>query len=181
MHTRLRDVDVSWCVTAGWALDLFRGEVTREHDDIEIAVPAAGLPAVREVLADLTFDIPGAGQRWTLDSPAYGVLHQTWGRDGAGIYRLDVFREPHDGGTWICRRDERIRLPYAAVIEHTAAGVPYMAPEIVLLFKAKHARDKDHADLRGVLPLLDTPRLAWLHAALTSVHPGHAWLAELSL
>jgi hypothetical protein len=33
-----------WCVAAGWALDLFRGMQTREHGDIEIAIPAAGFP-----------------------------------------------------------------------------------------------------------------------------------------
>jgi len=36
----LAGVDVPWCVAAGWALDLFHGEVTREHEDLEIAVPA---------------------------------------------------------------------------------------------------------------------------------------------
>jgi hypothetical protein len=33
--------------------------------------------------------------------------------------------------------------------------VPYLLPEIVLLFKAKHRRPKDRADFDGVLPLLD--------------------------
>lgn len=31
-------------MAAGWALDLFRGRRTRDHGDIEIAVPAAGFP-----------------------------------------------------------------------------------------------------------------------------------------
>ncbi|MGH3656155.1 MAG: nucleotidyltransferase domain-containing protein [Micromonosporaceae bacterium] len=31
-------MDVPWCVAAGWALDLFRGEQTRPHEDLEIAV-----------------------------------------------------------------------------------------------------------------------------------------------
>jgi hypothetical protein len=39
---RLAGVSVPWYIAAGWALDLFRGEQTREHEDIEIAVPAAG-------------------------------------------------------------------------------------------------------------------------------------------
>ena len=55
-------------------------------------------------------------------------------------------REPADGDTWICRRDERIRMPYDQVIERTADGIPYGRPEIVLLFKAKAARPKDDAD-----------------------------------
>ena len=39
LAVRLRWVDVPWCVVAGWALDLFRGQASREHEDLEIAVP----------------------------------------------------------------------------------------------------------------------------------------------
>ena len=33
-------------------------------------------------------------------------------------------------------------------------GIPYAAPEAALLFKAKHLRDKDHADFQRVLNTL---------------------------
>ncbi|MFD6463810.1 nucleotidyltransferase domain-containing protein [Streptomyces roseolus] len=39
--TRLAKVSAPWCVAGGWALDLFVGSTTREHEDIEIAVPRA--------------------------------------------------------------------------------------------------------------------------------------------
>jgi hypothetical protein len=39
-------------------------------------------------------------------------------------------------------------------------GTPYLVPEIVLLFKAKHDRPKDNADFAEVLPLLD-PNSGW--------------------
>jgi hypothetical protein len=66
---------------------------------------------IRAALADYEFDVVGAGKRW-LDSPAFDIMHQTWVREPAtGIYRLDIFREPHDGDIWICRREQCIRLP----------------------------------------------------------------------
>jgi hypothetical protein len=177
---RLDGVDVSWCVAGGWALDLFRGETTREHEDLEIAVPAAGFGAIRAALADFQFDVIGSGHRWPLDSAAFEVMYQTWVREPrTGVYRLDIFREPHDGGTWICRRDESIRLPYEDIIATSLDGVPYLAPEIVLLFKARRTRPKDQADFAGVLPLLDVRRRAWLGAALGRVHPGHSWIGAL--
>ena len=108
-------------------------------------------------------------------------MHQTWVREpDTGVYRLDIFREPHDGDTWICRRDERIRLPYERIIETTPDGVPYLVPEIVLLFKAKHSRPKDDADFAGTLPLLSPERRAWLRGTLAGVHPGHRWLDALA-
>jgi len=39
---RLRNVATPWWVAAGWAIDLFRGEQIRPHEDLEIAVPRAG-------------------------------------------------------------------------------------------------------------------------------------------
>lgn len=90
------------------------------------------------------------------------ATHQTWLRDPvSGQFLFDVFREPHDGGTWICRRDESLRLPYDAIIERTAEGIPYLVPELVLLFKAKAARPKDQADFVGTLPLLSRARRSY--------------------
>jgi hypothetical protein len=178
--TRLTAVSVPWCIAGGWALELFRGTTTRVREDLEIAVPAAGFPVIRAALSDLEFDVAGAGHLWPLDSPAFEMLHQTWGRDSVtGICRLDVFREPHDGDTWICRRDESIRRRYDTVVLHSADGIPYLAPEIVLLFKAKHSRPKDHDDFAGAQPLLSAPQRTWLGYGLRRIHPDHPWLASL--
>lgn len=108
------------------------------------------------------------------------ATRQTWLRDPAtGLYLLDVFREPHDGDVWICRRDETIRLPYAEIIRHTSDRIPYLSPEFVLLFKAKHVRPKDQADFDGVRPLLTRRQRRTLSRLICQVHPGHAWLAAL--
>jgi Aminoglycoside-2''-adenylyltransferase len=180
LASRLAGVDVPWCVAAGWALDLFRGGATRDHEDLEIAVPVGRFDEIRASLADFEFEVVGSGHRWPLDSAAFDVMHQTWVREPAkGVYRLDIFREPHDGATWICRRDETIRFPYDEIILHTPGGVPFLVPELVLLFKAKHTRRKDDADFAGVLPLLGQQRRDWLATAIARWHPEHRWLAEL--
>jgi aminoglycoside-2''-adenylyltransferase len=178
---RLSGVDVPWAFAAGWALDLFRGSVTRDHEDVEIAVPAAFFNAIQAAFAGYEFDVVGAGRKWPLaDKTAFDFMHQTWLREpDTGVYKLDVFREPHDGDTWICRRDTSIRRPYAEVRHRTQAGLPFVAPEIVLLFKARLSRPKDQIDLDGTLPLLDPAARAWLRWALERVHPGHAWLERL--
>jgi aminoglycoside-2''-adenylyltransferase len=179
---RLEGVDAPWAFAGGWALDLFRGEVTREHEDVEIAVPAGAFHLIRDALAGYEFDVVGAARRWPLsDKHAFEVIHQTWARDPVtGTYRLDVFREPHDGDTWICRRDRGIRRPYAELLRRTPEGLPYVAPEVVLLFKARLMRPKDEMDFAGTLPLLDEPSRSWLLDSLARVHPGHAWIDRIS-
>jgi hypothetical protein len=121
--------------------------------------------------------VVGSGRRWPLDSLAFSLMYQTWAREpDGGVYRLDILREPHDGDSWICRRDETIMLPYAQIIRRTWEGIPYLVPEIVLLFKAKHVRPKDEADRRGTLARLDQAARDWLRSALLRAHPGHAWI-----
>jgi Aminoglycoside-2''-adenylyltransferase len=180
---RFADVDVPWYIAAGWAIDLFLGGERRKHADIEVAVPNARFDELAEALAGFEVFVVGAGTATPL-AEAHDRLteaHQTWVREpGSGKWRLDVFREPSDGNTWICRREPTIRLPYEHVIERTSDGIPYGRPEIVLLFKAKHAHEaKNRADFEATLPQLARDRRAWLRAALERVDPGHAWLAEL--
>ena len=179
---QLAGIATPWCVAAGWALDLFRGRQTREHGDIEVAIPAASFPEVRGRFLGYVFDGVGSGRIWEDATPeVLAAVHQTWLRDPAtGNYLLDVFREPHDGDTWIYRRDETIRLPYRDIIHHTHDGIPYLAPELVLLFKAKHARQKDQADFDATVPHMTQGQRETLAGLLTRVHPGHPWLAIVS-
>jgi hypothetical protein len=106
-------------------------------------------------------------------------VHQVWMRDPAGAWRTDVFLEPGDGETWICRRHPALRLPYDAIVARCADGVAYLRPEAVLLFKAKAARPKDVDDFERALPHLDPAQRDWLADALATVHPGHPWIAVL--
>jgi hypothetical protein len=177
----LAGVTAPWYVAGGWAIDLFLGRQTREHGDLEIAVPASAFAEIRDALADYDFDVVGSGQRWPLDSAAFRVMHQTWVREpDTGVYRADVFREPERGAAWVCRRDESISLPYEYLIRRTGDGIPYVVPEAGLLFKAKWAAlPKNQADFAATADLLDDDAAAWLRGALQRVHPGHAWIDAL--
>ncbi|HWS35267.1 MAG TPA: hypothetical protein VN408_21330 [Actinoplanes sp.] len=178
---RLAGTPVPWFVAAGWAIDLFLGRRSRDHGDLEIAVPAGRFAEIRGRFGGHVFDAAGSGRIWAdaTDEQLAGT-HQTWLRDpGSGDYLVDVFREPHDGDTWICRRDPSIRFPSRDVIRHTADGVPYLMPELVLLFKAKHLRPKDRADFDTILPELSGEQRDRLGGLLSRVHPGHTWLSRL--
>ena len=180
----LADVAAPWYVAAGWAIELFVPGYRREHEDLEIAASNERFDEIAAALDGLEiFVITGPGRACPLADAADRLeeTHQTWVREPeAGRWRFDVLREPSADGDWVCRRDPRIRLPYDDVIAWTDEGIPYGRPEIVLLFKAKHARPKDDADLAAALPLLEPSARRWLAQALELVHPGHRWLAELA-
>jgi hypothetical protein len=179
---RLAGVDTPWYVAAGWALDLFRGRQTRRHGDLEIGIPAAGFPSIRDRFGGYVFDGVGQDCLWPNATPeVLAATHQTWLRDPAsGDYVVDVFREPHENGTWICRHNPTIRLPYEEIIDHTPDGIPYLAPELVLLFKAKRPRPKDQVDFDGIVPELSPAQRTRAAELIGGVYPGHIWLDALT-
>ncbi|WP_406044425.1 hypothetical protein OG799_08035 [Micromonospora sp. NBC_00898] len=177
---RLAGRDVPWYVAGGWALDLFHGRRTRDHEDTEIAVPADRFAEVVACFPDCDFHVAGGGRVVPPSRDALRTHHQTWAcQRGAAVWRFDVFREPHDGDTWICRRDPRIRRPYAELIRRDPGGIPYLRPEVVLLFKAKAVRDKDRVDFDATVLLLSADERRWLDGALALAHPNHPWRDRL--
>ena len=58
---RLEGIDVPWRVSAGWAIDLFLGGERREHEDLELAVPADRFDEVAPALAELDFHVVTRG------------------------------------------------------------------------------------------------------------------------
>lgn len=177
---RLSGTLARWYVAGGWALDLFVGGLGRDHDDLEIGVPSRRFAEIADAFPGFEWDVVGDGHAWPFPEEA-DTMHQTWLREPAtGHYRLDVFREPHDGDHWVCRRDASITVPYDELILRTDAGIPYLIPEVVLLFKAKAQRPKDQADFRCALPMMDRSRRSRLSGWLSQVHPGHPWLEALS-
>src|SRR5689334_10611159 len=175
---RLAGLPVTWAVAGGWAVDLFLGRVTRDHHDIELVLPASDFGQLTPLFPGWEFHVPQSGKLTPADPVSLAAEFQTWALDPAiGSWRFDVFREPHDGDTWICRRDERIRRPYREIFTISADGIPYLRPEICLLFKAKAARDKDQADFQAAVPRMSMAQRTWLRTALERVHPDHPWIS----
>jgi hypothetical protein len=176
---RLAGCPVTWYVAGGWAIDLGLGRVTREHSDTEIAIPRTEFGRLRPWLAgfELYEAVSGALRPLADDAEPGTDGHQVWACDPeVRMWRLDTFLEAGDGRTWVCHRDERIRRPWASAVRHTDDGIAYLAPECALIGKAKHARDKDEADLAAVLPTLDTAARAFLADAIELAHPAHPWV-----
>lgn len=178
----LEGLDVPWCVVGGFAIDLFLGESTRAHEDLEISIPRSAFPALRQRLSNFKLHMVGNGQVRALPSDALldDGTHQNWVLDeAANAWRMDVMLGPGDSETWIFRRDERVRAPRRRIVS-ARDGVPFLNPEGVLLYKAKARRPKDEQDFAAVHTHMDVNARTWLREALRLVHPGHAWIDALA-
>ncbi|WP_405063827.1 hypothetical protein OG474_19865 [Kribbella sp. NBC_01505] len=172
-----------WCVVGGWALDLFHGHQTREHEDLEIATPMWDFDLIRERLSAYEFFVAGREGFWPVDGAgaAFFEYQQTMARDpSTGRWRVDVMRIPDDGTNWICSLDRNIHRPYADAVARTADGIPYLCPELVLLFKGLQTRPKDQSDFEAAVPLLSAAARNWLaHALAQTRGDGHPWISVL--
>ncbi|MBV8561976.1 MAG: amino acid transporter [Actinobacteria bacterium] len=177
----LAGLDASWWIAGGWAIDLYLGGGLREHADLDVAVLRDDATAVAAHLAgwDLhAVTAPGELTSWD-GSPPPEHVHGLWARPTpASPWAFELLLEEHEGDRWVYRRDPRVSLPLAD-FGAVRDGLPLVAPEVALLFKAKSPDEKAEGDFAAVLPHLDERRRAWLAGALALLHAGHPWSERL--
>jgi hypothetical protein len=86
-----------------------------------------------------------------------------------------------EGDQWIYRREPKIRGAIASIGSETEAGLPYLRPEIQLLYKAKPPiAEKDQCDFALAAPHLSEEARQWLLRALSmQFSQGHEWIDAL--
>jgi hypothetical protein len=174
-----------WWIAGGWALDLFLGRQSRPHHDTDVLVLRPDQLAVQRTLAgwDLhAADPPGTLRPWAPGEELRVGVHDIWCRAAPSApWGLQLMLGEVEGDDWVFRRDRRIRGPAAALGCVSPDGLPYLAPEVQLLYKAGVApRPKDEADFAAVAPHLPTERRRWLRDALATCAPTHPWRARLA-
>lgn len=180
-----------WLIAGGWSIDLYLGRVTRQHKDVDIMVFRRDQLHLQHHFENWHLYIAYAGElyAWRRGDYLQPSQHGIW------AYRPDR-HPPHtpdiqpdldflldelstSDDTWHFRRDATITRPLAKVIMRTEAGIPFLSPEIALLYKAKNYRAEDRCDFANVREVLEEERREWLASALTVSQPERDWLALL--
>lgn len=177
------DIDKPWWIAGGRGLDLFLRHETRSHNDVDVSILRRDQKAFRERLGswDLQIAHEGTFVPWKrgeeIASPA---RHEVWARETPdGPWRLELLLEESDGSRWSYRRDSRIGLNIADLGRTDERDIPFLRPEVTLLYKSKSPRGVDETDFLYVLPRLDVGQRSWLFAAIYTLDPTHRWLDRL--
>jgi hypothetical protein len=178
----LAAVSAPWWIAGGWALDLFRAAPARPHVDLDVGVLRCDVLSLLEALSTWQVFEAKDGQLTGLLSgcvPRRDV-HSLWCRPTAAEpWTIELMLDEGDREVWIYRRERSIRRSMSEVVRKTADRLPYLAPEIQLLYKSKAPRARDEVDFAAIWPLLDSDARSWLHDAITRVNPYHQWLPLL--
>jgi hypothetical protein len=178
----LAPLPVRWWFAGGWAIDLHAGAQSRSHGDLDVGILRRD---VREVLAAFSsWEVYAAeaGVLTRLDAGALprSSVNSLWCRPaGADQWLLEFLLDDAIGDEWVFRRQTDIRRQLSSIVRHTAQALPYLAPEIQLLYKSRDPRLRDEADLRFIASTLDGAARAWLSDALARTDPKHAWIDDL--
>lgn len=175
----MRGFPARWWVAGGRALDLFTGKALREHDDVDILVPHSEQEAIRAHLPGWDFQVAAGGtlRPWAPGEHVELPRSDLWARSDSGRgWQLQFMLGECEGGTWRYRRNPSISLPVGELGLTSADGIPYVRPEVVLLFKSKEPRPRDEADFEAVLAALDEDARRTLAAWLP---PGNRWRGRL--
>jgi hypothetical protein len=178
MQTFERD----WCIAGGWAIDLFLGQQTRVHDDIEIAIFREDQFALQNYLSDWNLQKADHGQllEWKsgeyLELPVHGIhcFNQT-----AEISFLEVLLNERRDEVWQFRRNRNITKPLSDLYLTDHQGIKFLRPEVVLLYKSKNPRQKDEQDFEKTLNHLSPESKEWLKNALSLCDTENHWLPSL--
>jgi GrpB-like predicted nucleotidyltransferase (UPF0157 family) len=187
-----------WMISSGWAVDAWLGESSRTHHDIDIVVWRDELPKLKRFLLENNWDAQvvieeGKYKTWTeIDAPLELPVSQVHARKRSGEAHdlrstqfLDFLISERTATDWWWRGDQSITMSLEQVRRNSSLGVPILAPEISLFFKARATmREKDELDFGHALPKLEPAQREWLKRSLTRKLEAlelndHPWLARL--
>jgi hypothetical protein len=172
----------SFC--GGWTVDAWLGHQTRSHGDVDLTIFHEDQRAIFEYFGDGWLlnghDVHNEDgtEPWdgrTLEFPSH--IHGY-----ADAFNLDIQLNRRSGDEWIFSRQHDITLPISHCITMSPWGIPTLAPEAILFYKAigSPIRPHDETDFHILSPTLSDSARAWLGEAITRLRPGHAWLDVLT-
>ncbi|WP_329404445.1 nucleotidyltransferase domain-containing protein [Streptomyces melanogenes] len=185
MAALFAQADFPWWIAGGLAIELAVGRELRPHGDLDVLVLRRDQTRVRDLLAtwDLyVADPPGRGELrpWPREEVLQPPLHDIWCRRAPKApWSVQLMLDEVEGAQWVSRRDPDIRLPIDLLGRMSERGIPYLAPEVQLFYKAKAPQEKDETDFEAVLPLLTPLARTWLADSIKTTAPNHPWLRQL--
>jgi Aminoglycoside-2''-adenylyltransferase len=185
----LTGLTVPWWITGGWGIDLGVGHVTRDHADVNVMMlerdehVLRGLTGVGiQLIADgqppgpwptgrrLTA-VPAAGPRQPVTGPGRRVGERLMLRGEGLPLPVEVMPASAVGAIWVYKKGSHVFIRPLPDITRYWQGIPFLAPEVVLLIKARPGLDRpgtddDQRDFEAALPLLSTEQRSWLKDAI---------------
>ena len=182
----LRDLPCPWGIAGGWAVDLFLDRVTRQHQDIEVAIFRDDQLILQDYIGfrgwSFEYVRDGRFHPWSIGERLELPIHEIWCRSNTSpLPRLEVLLNERVVDAFVFRRDPRIRAPIERTFVQSNRDIPVLAPELVLSYKSSRPNEhKEQLDFSNLVGALSAERRRWLLESIALNAPEHPWLVALS-
>jgi len=196
-------------VCGGYALDLFHGHPLRNHGDVDICTlepDRANIVSFMLQQGWCVYEFRGQGKVRPLDADSVsetgrnlmcftpdcqlvrfypceeeGMLYHEFHLDDAAPFNYIEFLFNQTSGTrFVFDAGKTVERDLShAILKRD--GIPYLAPELVLLHKASNPDMEKHAfDFLQTCPLMSAEQQSWFAQSLAKIYPdGHPWQNHL--
>ena len=178
----MRDFKPNWFVAGGWAIDLFLGKVTRPHQDIEIAIFRKDQTALHDYFDGWLLRKIASGEPvvWHRDEWLTLPVHEIHCcNETAQLPMIEILLNESNETEWLYRRNLKVGRPLVKIELESNAGIKFLCPEIVLLYKSKNPKAKDEQDFQAAVAHLYAEQKEWLKGAIALTDSQHRWLQSL--
>lgn len=201
----LKDAPFPWAVCGGFALELFLGKEVRLHGDIDLCVFEKDRERILPYMLQKgwnVYEFRGNGRLRPLDANAKSETGRNLMCLGEGcdlvkfypceekplvyyeffhtgiqkLNYLEFLFNKADDTHFIFDRERNLTRELSKAILHRD-GIPCLAPEIVLLYKASRAENEEYQmDFEQAFPMLRDEQREWFVNGLRAIYPnGHKW------
>ncbi len=205
----MREMQIDYAVCGGSAIDLFIGRKTRPHKDLDVAVFWDDRDKIVQHMLNegwLVFEPCGReylhkivsidnqkrikSNIWCVrpDNSHYRFEEREADMfsvefDGTEQLELDFIEflfNKRDENDFLFARNTNIKRKLSDSI-HKTDEIPFLAPELVLLYKSTAFSNPDYQkDFENTVPLLSNDSKQWLRNALLISFPdGHEWIQKI--
>lgn len=201
----LSSAPITWAVCGGYALDLFLDRTVRVHGDIDICVFENDRNAILRYMLQnnwRVYEFRGQGKMRPLDgnlsndagrnlmcingecelvkfypSEEKGLLYHQFFHTGINTFNyIEFLFNQADKNAFVFDEKKNICRDLSKAILFNG-NVPYLAPEIALLYKASQAEREDYQfDFEQAYPHMNCEQKEWFSRNLDVLYPdGHKW------
>ncbi len=178
----LNDLPITWAVCGGWGIDIYLNQKTRDHKDLDITVKRSDQLLIQSFLLAQGWQLlkveSGELSDWLVGEFLELPIHNVWcSHPDYPEHYLEVLFSEADDTHYKFRRKLSIRLPLEDAFLTSSRHIPILAPEIILLFKAKYSdTNADYQqDFEQCYPQLSTSQQMWLKQSILDVYGQHQW------
>lgn len=176
-------IPIQWWIAGGWAIDIYLQKITRAHDDIDSVILRTDHLILHQYLNsewELFIAYKGQLVPWNKNEQLNPHFDDIWvKKKGESTWAFQVMLLDTEGMDWIYKRKNTIRKSIKDIGLKSLSGIPFLKPEIQLLYKGGSSviREKDVYDLKNILPNLNANKRLWLKESLNIQNPnGHKWI-----